>query len=766
MTPPLDPFDLDLEKITLIEASAGTGKTYTITTLVARLIAQGLAVESILVVTFTEAAAAELKLRIRQRLVQCLALDWSQEKDHVVSDELVLFFSGQPDADLIRKRLAHAVTCFDQACIMTIHSFCFQTLKENAFESGSYFDMELLTDSSLFFNQVCMDFFMTRINDLPPLLLKFLAQKGVTPEAFKSGFRQVVARPGMEILPKQANFLDVSCAYEAVTQKIHELLKTQTREIIGLIKDHKGIDKRSYTQKNLPNWLAISLEQLESQGRDALFDMTEKGDPLYKFTRTRLAEKTKEGEPPAHELFDLCEELWELSRVMETNLVSLKLEFFTYYRRQLAQTKQVQGACFFDDLINDLAAALDGDPSEPLRLAVTQKYRACLIDEFQDTDPAQYRIFSKLFSRSAMDHEQIPFFMIGDPKQAIYAFRGGDIFAYLSACEQSDQKFTLEKNYRSSPLMVEGVNDLFCLDETPFLYEQIEFTRVSTPPTAVNRLVENGSPLPPLQFSFVERTEFSLDRQGYIKKEEGLKLIPRLLAEDVLAVLNSERRLAEGSGETVRPINPSDMAVLVRTNSQAEAVRSALAELKIPSYLSKTGSVFDSREAIELYDILAAVYEPDHKGLLKAALCSCVFGFSGQMLADLEQDEKQLWKRQDQFRGFKDTWEQRGFVSMIMGLFHSDDAVLRPFSMTMASSLSERGLTNFYHLMELISQAAQEHHLSMFYLLKWYREQLFVSTRNQGADELRLESDKKAVAIITIHKSKGLEYPIVFVPYL
>ena len=154
MITPLDPFDLDLEKITLIEASAGTGKTYTITTLVARLIAQGLALESILVVTFTEAAAAELKIRIRQRLAQCLAMDWLQDQKSAVSDELVGFFSGQPDPDLIRKRLAYAVTCFDQACIMTIHSFCFQTLKENAFESGSYFDMELLTDSSQFFDQV------------------------------------------------------------------------------------------------------------------------------------------------------------------------------------------------------------------------------------------------------------------------------------------------------------------------------------------------------------------------------------------------------------------------------------------------------------------------------------------------------------------------------------------------------------------------------------------------------------------------------------
>jgi exodeoxyribonuclease V beta subunit len=447
MMTPLDPFNLDLEKITLIEASAGTGKTYTITTLVARLIAQGFPIESILVVTFTEAAAAELKLRVRDRLSQCLLEPWPQdpgEAGEIPSDELARFFNDQPDPSLVRRRLAHGVTCFDQACIMTIHSFCFQTLKENAFESGAYFDMELLTDSSSFFDQVCMDFFMTRINDLDSLMLKFLAQRGVTPEAFKSGFRQVVTRPGLNIIPQKAVFSDVSDAYRELTQKIQTLLETDTQTIIGLIQGHKGVDKRSYTKKNLPSWLAISRETLAVQGRDALFVMAEKGDPLFKFTRTRLADKTKDGQaPPSHEFFDLCEGLLELSHVMETNLISLKLEFFAYFRFELERMKQRDGACFFDDLINDLAAALGGESREQLRRAVTKKYRACLIDEFQDTDPAQYQIFSRLFANPGdCDHaeKQMPFFMIGDPKQAVYAFRGGDIFAYLSASKESDQR--------------------------------------------------------------------------------------------------------------------------------------------------------------------------------------------------------------------------------------------------------------------------------------------------------------------------------------
>ena len=755
---PLDPFSLDLEKITLIEASAGTGKTYTITTLFARLIAQGYSIESILVVTFTEAAAAELKLRIRKRLSSFLADNTGNE------DELSAFFNAQDDSGLIRQRIAYAVSSFDQACIMTIHSFCLQTLKENAFESRTDFDIELLTDSAWFFDQVCMDFFMTRINDQDSLFLKYLAQKGVTPENFKVIFRPLVSRKNMDIIPDTARFTDVCDSYRDLTQKIHYILKNHKQEIIRLIQDNKGIDKRSYTKKNLPAWLERSLEKFNAQGRDTLFVMTEKGDPLYKFTRSRLTSRTKAGHNvPTHELFNLCENLLDLSSVLETNVISLKLEFFSFFNQELDKIKLTLGACFFDDLINDLASALEGPGQDQLKAAVHEKFKACLIDEFQDTDPAQYGIFSRLFASSEVSEKKMPFFMIGDPKQAIYGFRGGDIFAYLFACKESDQIFTLEQNYRSAPLLVEAVNNIFCLGPNPFLFKEIEFTRVGTPKTAVNRLIEKELPVQPLKFTFVERKNFPLDRQGYIKKEDALKAIPKILALEILSTLNSKFRLLleKGDEEENIVVNPGDMAVLVRTNDQAEHIHQALTDLNIPSYLLKTGSVFDSREAIELHDILLAVYEPDHFGLLKAALSSSVFGFSLGMLADLDQDEETLWRWQDQFREYKDTWEQKGFVSMIMDLFHCDQGVVR-----VSSELSERVLTNFYHLIELVSQAAQHQSLSMFYLIKWYKAQLFKESREEGADELRLESDKKAVAIVTIHKSKGLEYPMVYLPYL
>ena len=754
---PLDPFNIDLERTTLIEASAGTGKTYTIATLYCRLIAKGYSVESILVVTFTEAAAAELKLRIRTRILDTLTrlCEPPDEKE----DDLVRFFRGKEKQSLICQYLNFALTCFDQASIMTIHSFCLKILKENAFESRSLFDIELVPDRSLFLRQVSFDFFMAHVNHLDRLFLSYLSQQQITPESFAASFSQVVSRADLVCRPASVNFENIFDSYRKTLKKINNILISRTEEITALIRNHKGIDKRSYSKKNVPAWLKASGLNIEKNGRNTLFKMTEKGDALYKFTKTRVELKTKPGEtPPEHEFFDLCEQLLSFYNVFETNLISLKLEFLTFFNKALEKMKIAQGLCFFDDLVNDLANALETKDKDHLIHAVRQTFSACLIDEFQDTDPRQYDIFSKIFSSKG-----IPFFMIGDPKQAIYAFRGGDIFAYLKASKESDQSFTLEKNYRSAPLLVQGVNAVFSSRPNPFKFEAIEYSRVTTPETAENIFIKGDMFLQPLQFCFVKREDQMLDKKGFIGKETAAGIIPDLVAKDILSLLNSDKKLvAKQNGiKGHQNITPENIAVLVRTNIQAEQVQIALSGLNIPSYLSKTGSVFDTQHAIDLYDILWAVNHPDSKGSINAALTTSVFNFSSSQILALNRDEALFFEWQDRFRQYKETWENKGFVSMVMTLFHSDEAFLKE-----NSYLDQRGITNFYHLVELVSQAGLKNRLSPYYLLKWYARQLFKDLRDEFADELRLESDKKAVAIVTIHKSKGLEYPVVYLPYL
>ena len=753
---PLDPFNIDLEKITLIEASAGTGKTYTITTLFCRLIALGYPVESILVVTFTEAAAAELKLRVRTRLFDTL-ISLSNEacKDE---DDLIQFLRQESQAALICQRFSHALNCFDQSSIMTIHSFCMKVLKEHAFESHSYFDIELVPDRSLFLNQVSHDFFMIHVNSQDTLFLSYLNQRQVTPQSFISSFGKAVSRSDLVTIPLCADFENIFDEYRQVLKKIHDILVTRSGEIIELLLNHNGINKRSYSKKNIPAWLEASWKKLEVKKENTLLKMSEKGDTLFKFTQTRLAQYTEQGAVlPEHEFFELCEKLLGFYDVFENNLISLKIKFLTFFKKELEKVKKVQGICFFDDLVNDLAAVFENKDSFNLQKAVRQTYKACLIDEFQDTDPRQYEIFSKFFSFT----DNTPFFMIGDPKQAIYAFRGGDIFAYLKASKECDQSFTLQKNYRSAPWLVKGINEIFSGRPNPFLFEQIEFLKVSTPDTVENFLIEGKKDIPPLQFCFIKRDELEVDKRGFVSKETASKIIPNIVARDIAALLESDKRLTNNQISGSKKTTPKDIAVLVRTNKQAQQIQKALSDFSIPSYLSKTGSVFDSSQARDLHDILLAVYNPGNSNYIRAALCTSVFGFTSKDIIELNENQEILYQWQERFMAFKQNWDSKGFAPMIMALFHHEDAFLKS-----NPGLDERGMTNFYHLVELISNTDIERQLSAYYLIKWYTRQLSGESRKESIDELRLETDKKSVAIVTIHKSKGLEYPIVYLPYL
>ncbi|MBU2631481.1 MAG: exodeoxyribonuclease V subunit beta, partial [Proteobacteria bacterium] len=614
-------------------------------------------------------------------------------------------------------------------------------------------------DRSLFLRQVSFDFFMGHVNNLDPLFLSYLARRQITPQSFTASFGLVVSIPGIVCKPFPVVFEQFFDSYRQTIKKIKDILLNRAGEISELVLNHNGIDKRSYSKKNVPAWLEISRLELEKNGVNTLFKMTENGDALYKFAKTRIALKTKPGwVPPEHEFFNLCDQLSLFYEGFENNVIHLKLKFLAFFNTRLDAIKKTNGISFFDDLVNDLAQALEKEDAHHLKKAVRQTYAACLIDEFQDTDPRQYDIFSKIFSSQGT-----PFFMIGDPKQAIYAFRGGDIFAYLKASKESEQRFTLEKNYRSSPLLVKAINEIFSSRLNPFLYEAIEFSKVITPSTARNSLVDKQEGVPPLQFCFIQRDDQELDRQGFISKETAAGIIPKAVAKDIRLLLDAGKQLINKDSTILSPqkIGPQDIAVLVRTNLQAKQVQKALSDAKILSYLSKSGTVFDSRQAIDLHDILWAVIHPDNKGFVNAALCTSVFGYSSEKIAALDQNETQFFKWQDRFRAYREIWETKGFVCMVMALFHSDEAFLKT-----NFGLDERGLTNFYHLVELISQVSTQQQLSPYYLMKWYVRQLSGDLRDENADELRLESDKKAVAIVTIHKSKGLEYPIVYLPYL
>ncbi|MCK5312520.1 MAG: UvrD-helicase domain-containing protein, partial [Desulfobacteraceae bacterium] len=375
--------------------------------------------------------------------------------------------------------------------------------------------------------------------------------------------------------------------------------------------------------------------------------------------------------------------------------------------------------------------------------------------EFQDTDQTQYSIFSKLFANR---HDL--FCMIGDPKQAIYGFRGGDIFAYLKAVEDSKKIYTLDKNYRSDPKLVEAVNSVFMNQDNPFLYEKIAFYPVTTPETSENRLLKDAKDdkeAPCFKFLYLknEDTDIETDKNGFIKKGWANENIPSIVAQDIAGLLNSNTLLKKSK------IKPSDIAVLVRKNDQANKISKALKLHKIPSHIYNNDSVFESKEAAAMTDLLCAVLEPENDGFVKAALLTGIFEYTGNDIDDLNSVEGIFSVWQERFKNYQTLWIKYGFIRMIQEIFYSQDAFSKDHTF-----ISERTLTNFNHLIELLHYAESDQNFSPVFLLKWFRYEQGRTLNNASLEELRLETDQSAVSIVTIHKSKGLEWPIVYLPYL
>ncbi|MFH1156533.1 MAG: exodeoxyribonuclease V subunit beta [Pseudomonadota bacterium] len=753
----LDPIHVPLGQRALIEASAGTGKTYTITTLFVRLVSEGYGVGEILVVTFTEAAAAELKLRIRRRLAETLG--FLESGGTGTGDDLTAWL-GSGSGDDVRPRtlrIRAALLCFDEANIMTIHAFCLQILRENAFESRTPFDIRLTPDTSVLVRDIVLDFIAGRLSSLDPLMLKQLRIRSVNAGSLTALLSGWMSRPGVRLSPDSVPYTDIFSRYRELVSQIRSELTVSNQDLQDLLNSHPGVNRRSYQKNRVRDWLDQCFSDLS--GPDPLPVMDEKGSHLYKFTRTRLTDKAPQGRAaPEHLFFDLCESLLTMSGILENNITALTLDFFEFFSKELERRKNELGICFFDDLVSSLANALQGPRANALTGVIRQRYKAALIDEFQDTDQQQYLIFSTLFSEPGT-----PFFMIGDPKQAIYAFRGGDIFAYLKAARDTgDRIYTLETNWRSDPLLVNGINTVFSLDPDPFAVRAIAFHRVKTPDTAQGRIFEAGKPVRPLQFLFVARDDPSAagatDASGILTKDWASRNIPEIVARDLACLLVSTMVLTGKNGNH-GPVTPKDVAVLVRTNNQAQAMEEALSRQGIPAFVSKTGSVFDAPEALALTDVLTAVLQPGNSGFVKGALCSDMFRLSGILVAGLDEDGLQAWT--NRFREWKGLWEKHGFMRMIQDLLHSPE-VLSPAG----SDLSERGLTNVFHLAELLHKSAMDSHLGPEPLVQWFRQQQVPEWRGEAAGELRLDSDRSAVAIITVHKSKGLEYPVVYLPYL
>ncbi len=757
---PLRPLEVDPSGLHLIEASAGTGKTHTIGTLLLRLvIEQGLAIERILVVTFTEAATADLRRRLRERLRQAFnALD-----GRIPLPAELAALCPPARRERARTRAWRALLDFDCAPITTIHGFCLAMLQDFAFESGLPFDVETEAEARGLIEEVVDDFRSRQLHSLEPLVIEYLSDALPSREALIQLAERVLARPDCQPLPATVErHPDPVAALQAAHRQARALWLAHREEIAALVCDHEGFHKGWFKpQKRLDSLAALERTLAPERAESAQLPAA-----VGLLTRAGLAAKCKKGrQPPEHPFFDACQRLVDAAAAFEREALASTLALIEHLRCEVPRRRLQRNVQSFDDLLQRLDQALAATGGATLAERIRERYDAALVDEFQDTDRVQVRIFERLFGDGAL-----PVFLVGDPKQSIYGFRGADINAYLEAAGLAAERHTLAVNWRSSPPLLAAVDLLFGRAEqagqSPFVDPRIHHQPVEPQPAARDAL-EPGTA--PLQLRFLPRA----DRAGP-RGAIGRDWVDAHLADWVASEL--VRLLADGPLLDGAPIQPGQVAVLVRTNDQAARLQQALQRRRVPAVLSSAGSVFASREAEELGRVLAAAAEPTDTALVRAALATDLLGLDAAALDAMAADDEtaaagdqQRWEDwQLRFRDWHRCWQQRGFMRLARAvLLEATEADAPPPAVRLAGLVDgERRVTNLLHLAELLHGAAAGEHLGPRALLRWFEQQRAGDGQRADSEQLRLESDARAVQLVTVHRSKGLQYPVVVCPSL
>lgn len=750
-------FDLlnsPLEGTNLIEAGAGTGKTYVVTGLFLRLVVEGgIPVDRILVVTFTEAATEELKQRIRDRLRDAFeALLAGGSGDPFLNG--MVQKERRPDRAL--RRLKEALRAFDQAAIATIHGFCRRILMENAFESGGLFDTELIPFQDELYRGIAEDFWRLHLYTASPLFAGYCLDRGLSPETLVGRLPNRIAMPDLKVIPRpdapdtgpleaefQSSFEEMATIWPAAWGEVREILLSD-----------KSLNRTRYPAKSVPAWLRRMEAYAASPGPHiSLF----KG--FEAFTAGQLGRSVKKGQAaPAHPYFECCERhgrardrLLEAFRAVHIRMIS---DFIPYAESELQRRGLRRNVQTFDDLLLSLHRALRDQRGPALAEAVAARFKAALIDEFQDTDPVQYDIFKRVFNERGT-----PLFFVGDPKQAIYSFRGADIFAYMRAASEVSVRYTLTENWRSNPDYLSAVNALFARRRDPFVYRDIVYHPArparGKAPLGLKLGADAARPLE----VWLVNAERLTGSASAIGGERATEIISRAVAGEVARLLRmgQEGRAVVGG----RALKAEDIAVLVRSNREARLIRDALSALRVSAVLYGSGDLFDTREAMETERLLSAVARPEDDRLLAAALATDILGVAGEALGSLLEDPEAWEEWTGRFAGYREGWERGGFILMFRELLSREQVLPR----LMAFPDGERRCTNLLHLSEVLQRTEAEKGLGTAALLKWLSGRRRPSAKRTEEHLLRLESDERAVRVITIHKSKGLEYPVVFCPF-
>ncbi|RAI97850.1 DNA helicase/exodeoxyribonuclease V beta subunit [Chitinophaga skermanii] len=733
-----DALTVPLEDSNLIEASAGTGKTYSIAILVLRLVLEKrVPVKEILMVTFTKAAVAELKDRIRLFIRKAYKVSFGNEIDDDNITTLVLQAVDAADPLTVNHLLRDAVLLLDEISVLTIHSFCQQVLNEYAFETDQLFGAEMVPDTSPIVEKELNKFWRRQVTTLHPALLQSLWSEGM-----RSRMQNVLQE---HMSGKKYLGYDDTADYGISSFRQDDWM-TQHAQLC----EHKEVALNAlydYINKNQPS-IATAAKK-NAHAKKAFEPLLHDAAAFV----AMLKEKKNGSKPPAyiHELFCDIVELIDKQEGIESEITK-HLDNIHHWLTCFAISKVGKGVqgymarnnmLGYDDLIVNLHKALVHRDNPKLVEKLQEKYKAVFIDEFQDTDRQQYEIFNTAFGSNTI------LFYIGDPKQSIYAWRKADIYTYFEARNSVQHLYDMNHNFRSSTTMIQAMNiffrptpgfDTFCFKNE---VDSIDYIDVESP--AENRkglLYYDQQPEIPITI-FESKTKS--------------EIATGVVAQVAQLLVDTKFKIVKSNG-TTSAITPEDIGILVRTGKEGLEVKHELAKQGIPAVLIDEVKVLNTAEAIEVYYLLEAIESPE-RSTINRSLLSPLTGFSVDDMLHLD-DEVVL----SCFTKYRELFDKDGVYTALMAFFA--DFNVRTSLLKNRAENGERILTNLLQLTEIVHQVQSRRNLSLRDLISWLKRGIDGMAIPGDEYTQRMESDEAAVKIVTIHKSKGLEYNIVLAPYL
>lgn len=731
---PFNALTADLNGSNLIEASAGTGKTYSIAILTLRLILEEcISVEKILMVTFTKAAVAELHDRVRLFIRQAQRVALGEQIPDETIAAMVHASIAQEGVVEIQSRLNDAVLLLDEISIMTIHSFCQQTLNEFAFETNQLFGSEMFTDLDSIVEQEVNEFWRLHISTMSVEVLALLGY-----EELRQDIRTIIKE---QLEGKHYSDYDAGNAYtiEDISLEKYKALETLVQEESQLHEEQVLSAFRQYHDQ-----IVAVCQASKARNKKDFIACLDDAAAFISLLNSNDNVLTKALPPEFMQVYR--ESSGFIGRAGEIVQLSFKTQLYYFAIQQIvASVKHFllqNNLLGYNDLIQNLYKALSEKDNPALVAALQEKYKAVFVDEFQDTDREQYEIFRSAFPRPTV------LFLIGDPKQSIYAWRKADIFTYFAARANVDRLYSMNVNYRSSEGLIHAMNKFFLPQEEfdTFCFrgqqEKIQYFSVDSPDNnAKGALLYDGNPDVPL--SIIE-----------CKSKDAIQIA---VAQQIHALL-SDPAYEIAKGNEKKKVKPSDIGILVRKNADGEIIKKFLAQKGIAAVTINDAKVLGTAEAREILYLLEAILNPGIASINRALL-SGFTGFDTRQILMLNEEQVVNY-----FQQYKTVWIEDGIYPALTKFVKEFE--VRERLLTQQSGNGERMISNLFQLIELLNQAQQYKDLSPEELISWLKRGINGMETQGDEYQMRMESDEDAVKIITIHKSKGLEYKIVFAPFL